>query len=388
MDKLFRTLPHICFGIGSINVLKENIKQFHGKRVLILIEPVEDKMNILKQIKTMVKQNQMTYHIHYVTKLKLKLTDEDSIERTKYSQKVDVMIGIGGTLLLNFTKFIAISLNNKNIFETVLQKQPLQKGIPTILIPTTITSGFEAAPHIMIDQTQEQLSVRHRYFAPSTIIYDPNLTRFSLPYERFSQSILTLIKALESYYLLKEENFLLNFPLKAITLIFKNMIQVTYQTNDLEAQAALTKAGMYLGIIKNVYPNQYVFHCFIKPLQQVAHIPKEMAVAVMLPYILEMYRKLNHTRGKKIVSELGLNLNDDDHIDLYLKARLANLIRTIGFPTKLASLNITKEDLTILAKYANDEFCKMNDFCIKWNEQDFKKLYENAYFGKIKSFFQ
>lgn len=387
MNYLFTSLPKISYGIYSIHLLKENLKSYRGKKLLIITEPLFNKLDLLDNLETIVKMNNIEYHIHFASKIQVRLDDIDG-DYDFRGNNIDLIIGIGSEDLLNYTKFIAVFLTNgKDLFHRIKTQQHINKNLPTILIPTTFTTGNEVSPRIYVEKFHLPAMINHLFFVPSLIVYDPKILVHLTPYERASLSLSILSHALESFFIVKENRWLVNFSIKSILLLLNNIVQVTYKTNDLNAQQAIMKAGMLIGVA--THSNQYdsIMKHFVSSIQQQILIPKELIVAVLLPYTLDIYREINHKRGHKLVQELGLNVKEEEYIYTYIKIRLANLIRTIGFPTKLSSLHIKKDELPKLAENAYLNYVKNNKSKNNLEKQLFHKIYEDAYYGKIKSFY-
>ncbi len=379
-------LPKICFGFGTLSFIEETLQRFRGEHLLVISDRQHHDTNLLEKIERMAENDEIQIHIHITESSELELGASGPF--FCFDRKFAGIVAFGGMKLLNYAKWKALEQANEgDVLEKLMRKEPLQKGIPLISIPMTITTGIEASPHVFSIRKDEITFVTHPFFTPSLVIYDPNLTIASSPYERSALGLLNLANSLESYFLLQQEPFLERLTLKAIKLILTNMLRVTYKKRDLSALEALVKASMLNGIVQHASPLRHVFHSFVQPLLQHGRVPYEIATSVMLPYVIELFQKKHDGRGQNIVRELGFRINDDRQVYTYLKARIANMIRTIGFPNKLSALPIRKADLSSLAEKAYNLYLSAHEGKTAWTEKDFLKIYENAYSGKIKSFY-
>src|SRR5699024_7672681 len=169
----------------------------------------------------------------------------------------------------------------------------------------------------------------------TTIIYDPLLSLQATPFETSSNSLITLAKAIETNFFALNHKTL---SLISIKLLSQHIVRATYHSDDIEAYEALLRSSMLLGLGGEQDAQISLFNCFTIPIIKQVDIAYPIALATMLPYLINMYRQINEAAGVKIVKELGVTFSQTDDVYYYLIARLANLTETLGYPNHLPAL--------------------------------------------------
>src|SRR5699024_3703661 len=137
---------------------------------------------------------------------------------------------------------------------------------------------------------------------------------YSSLYEIISTSIITLSEAIEAQFFSSTHN---SFPLIATKLIASYIVRATYNKNDTEAFETLLKAGMLLGLANADRKKCSLFSCFIIPIIRKVDVSFSIALAIMLPYLMEVYRHINEGRGIKIAQEIEPNLTNKESAETY-----------------------------------------------------------------------
>lgn len=390
LKKVYRFFPKLQVGIHMLQEIGKFAHHLGGKRILLITEPIFRNIVNIERIEKLCEQYRIQVDTYYVSDIKQEIIDIKRISISLRKKPYDVLIGFGNEHLLNYTKILAIHINNeRDIFYYLKENESLHRAKPTILIPSMITTGTEITPTIFIYEKKRMTYFNHPFFAPSIIIYDPVLSIHNSPYNIASSSVLSLAQAFETYLFASENNYLAMFALKAIKLLSNYIIRVVFNIEDFEAHEAVLRAGMLIGMARCNQSCSSFTYSFASPISKKANIPYEIAVAVMFPYINYIYSKINKQRINHIINELGLSIDNEEEAVVYLTSRLINVIRAVGFPTNLVSVGINVDELITLSKEAF--FLWQGSECSKKShrviEEDFKTIYKNAYSGRIESSF-
>jgi len=378
----YKNLPKLLIGMGTLSELRREMIFYKSQYVLIIAEPVFERTDVLQAIKSYITPYVNNVRIHYVTEVKQNLQEREVFTTTLQFNKYDTIIGLGNSDLLNYAKIMAQILSHRKDAKPTINVTSCKATLSLILIPTTPTSGIEAAKKTYTYHQHVKVIQTHKQMCPATIIYDPLIPIKSSPYEMISSSIVTLSEAIEAKYFAHNNT---RFPTAAIKLIMNYIIRATYNKDDEEAHEALLKAGMVLGLAHVRRNKCSLIDCMTIPIICQVDVPYPVALSVMLPYVIEMYRDVNEKRANKIADAFDYQSSNIDSLHSYIARRLTNMIKTLGFPLHLRSLGVKKEDLTTLAFNSYTLWAKNNRDEPKWDELTFEKIYNKAYAGKTES---
>src|SRR5699024_3417251 len=186
--------------------------------------------------------------------------------------------------------------------------------------------------------------------------------------------------AFESHFFAQKCN---EFPVTTLKLLFKYVIRATYNKRDFEAHEELLKSGMLLGLANVNHLKIPLIHCFAMPIVRQTKCSYAVAIAMMLPYAMLMYRDVNEWRGKIITNKLAIYDEHMKDIYCYLKFCLANLFKTLGYPLTLKALGVSTNDIPTLGHKAFTMWLNNNRDNPNWNEMHFTSIFAKAFAGKI-----
>lgn len=380
MKTHFENLPILLIGKGVFRKSLSDMEKFSNKRILIIAEESDTKHHLLRRIKSSVSAKSVHVQHHLVRNVRRKLTCSHRFPTTLLAEQYEVIVGVGGNDLLNYAKIVSIFSKRIDEYpaseDTILTK-PIRQ---VALFPTTVTNGFEVSNKTYTYTNQFKKVTTNESILPATIVYDPLLCIESPLNRRVNSSVTTLSKAFEGYFLADKDN---KFTLATLKLLFTYIVRATYNRRDIEAQEGLLKAGMLLGLA-NVLPSKTeLMNCFTIPLIRRTNCSYAGAAAVMLPYLVKLYRNLNEQRGAQLVHALISPKRKMENDYGYITFRLMNIFRALGFPTNLKVLGIDQEELSQLAFETYTLWCENNDEAPRWNELQFLSIYTNAYAGII-----
>lgn len=372
----FQQLPTLLIGRGIVGKIVEHIPSLEANNILIIVDNNLRHHSIVKKIKTLLTSQVNRIQVWQVTHVKSNLTKGKSFFIEKGQSQYDTIIGVGKNDLLNYVKLFAQA---SEINKQSKQQEQAKHNIKLILLPTIVTSGIEVTKqtYTYIDEIQKR--TLDTFTVATTIIYDPLLSLQASPFETSSNSLITLAKAIETNFFAPNHQTL---SLISIKLLSQHIVRATYHRDDIEAYEALLRSSMLLGLGGEQDAQISLFNCFTIPIIKQVDIAYPIALATMLPYLINMYRQINEAAGVKIVKELGVTFSQTDDVYYYLIARLANLTETLGYPNHLPALGIKRADLLGLTSHAYTLWSMNSPSIAPWSENDFFHIYEKAFAEK------
>lgn len=166
----------IIFGCGAIDKVGEEAAKLAQGRALLISDEVLENLGALDEIEAHLKKSGFEVLTFAKVEPEPHVELADTIYETFAEESIGVVIGVGGSSVLDITKLMAMSLAYKIppsqycLAGVVLQPH----GIPLILAPTTSGTGSELGSYsvIAIDNDKKPF---HVTFADIAIV-DPTLT--------------------------------------------------------------------------------------------------------------------------------------------------------------------------------------------------------------------
>ncbi|TBL79415.1 iron-containing alcohol dehydrogenase [Paenibacillus thalictri] len=213
----------------------------------------------------------------------------DIYEQAVAGADYDVMIGVGGGSVLDATKLLAVMATSgmgvRDMLGTGLVRQ---KGIPTVLIPTTSGTGSEVTPNAIVTLPEEELklAVVSPYLYPQLVLLDPVLT-LTLPQPITAATGMdAFTHSLESYISNKGNPLSDMFALESIRLIAASLEEAYGNGTSLPARERMLLGSMYGGMALSCSGTAAV-HALAYPLGGKFHITHGVANSMLLSHVME-----------------------------------------------------------------------------------------------------
>lgn len=171
------------------------------------------------------------------------------------SQKVDLVIGIGGGSVLDAGKAISAMLYKPDSVKEYLEvagtkKHPGTK-VPFIAVPTTSGTGSEATKNAVISKPGKdgfKRSLRHDNMVPEIAIIDPELT-LNCPADITAASGMDCFTQLtEAFLSLKSNPYTDVLAIEGLKAIKSSLVRSCKDGSDIEARAGMSFAALTSGI--------------------------------------------------------------------------------------------------------------------------------------------
>jgi len=268
--------------------------------------------------------------------------------------KFDTIVGLGGGSSLDTAKATAaLTTNPGRVLDYVGIDTLPNRGLPSILIPTTAGTGSEATRvFVMTDlATNTKKVVYSDFLIPDLAILDPQLTVSMPPAVTADTGMDALVHAIEAYVSVNTTPFAEILAQEAIKLIARYLPQAYAKGNNLEARynmllaANLGGSAFASGGLGAVHGLAYV-------LGTEYHMSHGRSNAIMLPHVMNFNKVGNLEKYARIASIMGQNT---DGLSLHESADKAveaveNLLTNIDFPYRLSAYGIKQSDLPKLVE--------------------------------------
>lgn len=271
------------------------------------------------------------------------------------SEKVDLLLAVGGGSVMDGTKFIALAALADDFIgseEKLLYSRDvvasLQKAVPVACVLTLPATGSEMNMGAVISRGEDKLPVMSPLTYPRFSILDPELT-FTLPENQVANGVLdTFVHVMEQYMTFPVEGRLQDRMAEGI---LHTLVEVGKKTiedpTDYDARANLVWcATMGLnGLIGSGVPQDWSTHMIGHELTALHGVDHGRSLAVVLPAVWKVRRE---QKGEKLL-QYGERIwgitegSKDERIDQAI-ARTEEFFHSLGAKTRLSDLGIKEED--------------------------------------------
>ena len=260
----------------------------------------------------------------------------------------DVIVAVGGGTALDIAKLIRCFAGQRHPPADIIADNSLieNSACPLIAVPTTAGTGSEATHFAVLYRGGVKHSIAHHSIMPDTAVVDWRLTQSLPPRITAETGLDAFSQAIESIWCIHSTEESVSYSVEALELILKHL-ETAVHAPTAAARAAMSRAahlaGKAINITKTTAP-----HAISYNITHDFGIAHGHAVALTLGPILVFNANVTKTdvtdvRGAEyvrgminlILSKLGCKDAQDG------RARIAELMESIGCQTRLSQLDIT-----------------------------------------------
>lgn len=264
------------------------------------------------------------------------------------------LVGLGGGSSMDAAKMIGVVYaQGGDILEYAEAPDRVTEEIPyTICLPTTYGTGSEVTPFAVVTDVMSDTkrAVVGAQIAPSVAILDPELcVALPLPLAA-STGMDALAHAVESYVNLLANPITEAVALAAIELVGENLREAAANDYNVDATGNMLLASTMAGIAFS-QTRVGIAHALGNPLGGRLHVPHGVAIAILLPHVME-YNVIG-CPGKfaRMGAALGASVGNLSRMEA--AGASVNAVRALsddlGLPRTLREIGLTEEQMDDLA---------------------------------------
>lgn len=300
-----------------------------------------------------------------------------SISKNKY----DVLIGIGGGSVLDATKILSIMITNTGTIEDKLGTDLVDnKGIPTVLIPSTAGTGSEVTPNAIVTLPDQELKIGmvSKYLLPNLVILDPVLT-LSLPkHITAATGMDAFTHAFESFISNKANPISDMFALESIRLISDSIVEAYENGSDIVAREKMLVGSMYGGMALTSAGTAAV-HALAYPLGGKFNIPHGVANSMLLPHVTEFNLDSIINKMHSVADAMNLVTTklDKEEIAEAVIDKIREWTRVLEIPQDLKTYGVSESHLNEISIAASKVTRLLNNNPKEMSLHDIEEVYRN-----------
>ncbi len=344
--------------LDSVDEIPDILKDHKVKRVMLVTDESIKKLGLTKHLEDRLVASGLGLTVYSKVSANPS-TDQVYEARDLFVRnKCHALIGFGGGSSMDCAKAVGAlmaypdkTLNQLGGILKVLKKIPLM-----IAVPTTAGTGSETTlAAVVVDKAE-----KHKYaimsfpLIPSYAVLDPETTRTLPPALTAGTGMDVLVHATEAYIGRSTTSVTRKESLKAIHLVFTNLLKAYKNGNDMEARRNMLHASFFAG---HAFTVSYVGYCHAvsHALGGKYNVPHGQTNAILIPYVLEGYGPVIYPKLKNLAIAAGLASKDTDEAEAAKRyiAGIRELSHNMGIPDKIAELK--REDIDEIARRAEKE---------------------------------
>ena len=351
---VFRTPPRIVMGPGALKQLTDEIRQLKGKKVLFITDKGVLAAGLLEPAQKALESARIDYAVFDEVEPDPRYEIVAECVKMVEQEKADLLIGFGGGSPIDIAKAAAImATNHGSVADYFGIDLVPNKGLPTIIVPTTAGTGSEVTPIVILSDEGEKLKkgIVSPYLFPSVALLDPELTLGLPPDISAATGMDALIHAIEAYTSVNATDMTDNLAFRAMTLLYHNIRAAYANGSNLEARSAMMEGSLLAGM---AFSNAGVtaVHAFAYPIGAEFHIPHGIANTLMLPHVMRFNLLGNLGKFAEISEAFELPVGDLDDLaaaDMSVEA-VERLALDLKAPKHLSEFGIVENDIPSLAE--------------------------------------
>jgi alcohol dehydrogenase len=385
MSFIFSTTKSIVNGLNSTDNLGHYCEILSIKKALVVTDPGIVKLGLHQKILASLQKHKIDFVLFNDVEVDPPQALVESSIAFAANNAIDGVIGLGGGSSLDTAKLIAALVNSTQTLNDAFGIDKLSKArLPLIQIPTTAGTGSEVTP-ISIVTTGEamKMGIVSDLLLPDIAILDATLTTKLPPHITAATGIDAMVHAIEAYTsCIKKNAYSDMLALQALKLMSKNIQTAVHQGDDLDARSNMMLGATLAG---QAFANAPVaaVHALAYPLGGHYHIPHGLSNSLVLPHVLRfnipaaanLYAEIADT----IIPEKCESLaSAEEKAEIFVEY-LEDLIRDLGLPTSLKSVDVTEKSLEMLARDALKQERLLVNNPRPINEAEILAIYQAAY---------
>lgn len=356
--------PKIIDGKDSIKKLSEVIKRKGIKSVLIVTDPVLMNLHLPDSLFEALNAAGIKYSLYDKVQPNPTIDNIEAALKIYKDNGCQAIIAFGGGSPMDCAKAAGARVARPNrpvtrmrgLFKVALPALKMGSFLPPPLfaIPTTAGTGSETtiAAVVSDSQTHEKYPITDPLVRPRYAVLDPLLTVGLPPHITATTGVDALTHAVESYigkfYNSKDTR---HKAVLAVEIIFKNVEKAFQNGKDLDARGQMLLAAYYGGYSFTRGGVGYV-HGIGHNLGGMYGVPHGLAMAVIMPYVLEWYGDVVYKSLAELADVAGVSksgMSQSEKAKAFIQA-LKDLNKRLNLPTKFDC--IKDADIPTIAKRA------------------------------------
>ena len=351
------TEPTVLKGPGAVKELPAVIKENGHYSVLVVTDKGLMGLNLLDGLFEGLKEQGINYSVYDGVQPNPTIDNIEAAVKIYKNNCCSAIIAFGGGSPMDCAKACGARIARPGLpVKKMRGALKVIKKIPMLYaVPTTAGTGSETtlAAVVTDPSTHEKYAIQDPVLRPKYAVLDPELTIGLPPHITSTTGMDALTHAVEAYIGLGNTPGTEEAAKKAVKLIFENLKKAYDNGKDVEARQNMLEASYYAGV---AFTRAYVgyVHAIGHNFGGMYGTPHGLAMAVILPYVLEYYGEAAHKRLAELADIAGLEtagLTESQKALLFIE-KVKEMNASMGIPEHL---DVQENDIPTIAQRALNE---------------------------------
>lgn len=352
----FRLPGQIILGAGAAEIVGAEAKRLGATHAFVLSDPNLQKLGVTDRIASSLSAQGVRSTVYTEIEFEPSIQSIAPAAAAARAATYDLVVGLGGGSTLDTAKAVAVLTRNPGQVEGYLGIGLVkQRGVPSVLIPTTGGTGAEITPNALfyVPAARDKKAIVSPHIIPDVALVDPLLTLTVPSPVTAATGLDALSHAVEAYTSLNASPFTDLYALEAIRLIGAHLRTAVANGTDQPAREGMARASMFAGIaIGNAGTN--IVHALAYPLQGQHRVTHGVANSLLLPYGMEFNALSNLSKFGSVAEALGEPIHGlSPRAAAALSTEACRLLSLdIGIPQTMREVGIKPEHIEDLVEGA------------------------------------
>ncbi len=375
----YQPLTRVVFGAGTAARLGELVREYGGRRVLLVTDPGLEEAGHPQRALASLRQAGLMAFVFDAVEVNPTTRHVEAGRKVARAHGIDFLVAVGGGSSMDCAKGINFLLTNGGQMADYKGFGKAAKSmLPSLGVPTTAGTGSEAQSYALIadERTHMKMACGDRKAAFRAAILDPELTVSQPAKVTAVTGIDAMSHALESYVTTRRNPLAQTFAREAWRLLEPNLSVVLRDPGNLEARGAMQIGAHFAGLaIENSMLG--AAHALANPLTAHYGITHGIAIGVLLPHVVRFNATAVGPLYADLAHESGLVNGDTGVAAEAIACRVARLMEDLELPTALSQCGVSAGILPVLAEEASQQWtARFNPRPVA--ERELLALYEAA----------
>jgi alcohol dehydrogenase class IV len=358
-------VPEIVFGLGSIDLAGRYVRNFMGRKALVVSDRGVMQAGWLGRVLKSLGKFDVAYDVF--TEL---TCDPKACEVAKGAERYresgcDVIVVVGGGSPMDCAKGIGVSVaNDADVLKLAGAGEISVPGPPLICIPTTAGSSADVSQFMVITDEVKHLKIpiASKVLVPDVSLIDPQTTLTMSETLTAHTGVDAMVHAIEAYVSNAHSPLTDLHALEAIRILSRHLPDAVVHRDDLELKSQIMLASLYAGL---AFSNASLglVHAMAHSFSIMSGLSHGLSNGLLLESVVEFNYPACSDRYDRIAETMGGDISS-----LAPEGRLGALLKTIGtFLERCglkAEMNISPPSPEVLALMVERS---LNDACIVTN---------------------
>lgn len=369
----------VIFGYNSLERLGEEVKKLNAENVLIVTDKFIAKTGMIDRVTSLLS---CRYDLFDEVEPEPSIEVAEQAAKKVRSSNYDLVIGFGGGSSIDIAKLASLFATNKgDVISYVGNELFANKGIPSIMIPTTAGTGAEVTVTSMVTVSGHKKWINSQFLLPTIAMVDPELTISMPPKVTAATGLDALCHNTEAYLSNGANPITDSVALEGIRLIISNIERAYENGQDRVAREAMSLAALLGGIA--LQARMVYGHSIAYTIATRFNLPHGISCAIPLPYIVSSYAMACAPKMQRLAEAYGLkDIDDPVKLGKKIGERIKELLVRLNIPTTLRELGVSEPDLPVLARECLEIYYRPNSPLVL-DEDGMLNLYRMMWSGNL-----